>query len=300
MSIKHRRLGVAALAAVAVTALASSPAAAIEAPPDPGGLTNPTPDYLRQPLLNLQYVTGSPSAEDSYFYKTATVECPDDTVVVGTGFSFVNNDDQVYINHVVPTETTVSVSAYEDETGHSGDWSITAMAACASEPSDYSIEYQRGISGTFSKLTFASCANGSEPLGLGFLVFRGYGEVTVTRAQALPFTSNDAVIEAIDDDTGHTENWRLDAYAICASDVLGLERETVLDPAADGHEVETAPCDTGKRAISAGWDLDYNDDLLVSHAYGYPDQDYSYVIARDDEDSDTTVYPFIIDAICVS
>ena len=163
----RRGITVAGIIAMALTATAAQ-ASARPAPPSP-----PSPPVPKNPgyvLRNVQYVSSPPSVEDSHFYKTATVTCPTDTVVVGT-VSMVNNDNQVLVNYIIPTDTTVSVSAYEDETGHSGDWNSTGDGHVRSPTVGLSDRPKRGVQSDINprNRASASCTTGS-PLGLGWSV----------------------------------------------------------------------------------------------------------------------------------
>jgi hypothetical protein len=74
--------------------------------------------------------------------KQVTAACPDGKVLVGTGFDIFggksgtspNQETNVMMDFVIPSSTSVTVAAYEDEaTG--ADWSVKAIAICATEGS---------------------------------------------------------------------------------------------------------------------------------------------------------------------
>jgi hypothetical protein len=155
----------------------------------PSAASIPVPEAAEL-LRKLQYVQSEPSAENSDSPKTATATCPSGTVVVGTGFQMAWNTGEELVSSVVPTETTVSVTAHEDETGAVDDWST--------------------------------------------------------------------------------------------------------------YEGHWAYCSDGKLPVSAGFTVNLNRNVLVSHFYGYPGQDYSYVIAREDEDGSPTTWTLTVDVVCVT
>ena len=293
--------------AAALSLIAPTPASARLAPAPgspsaevlpPVGPTVPIPIPIA--LGTRQYVSDT-SEEDNYFYKTARATCPTGTVVVGTGVSFINNDDQVYVDAIIPSETTVSVSAYADETGHPGDWSITAMATCAARPRNYTIVHEQDALASIEDRSYSAyCPSGSQPLAPGFRIFRSYGQVSVTGVRAFLGTANKVTVSASEDDTGQSGDWRTEAYAVCASNVAGLEIATEADWAARTYEVDHAYCPAGKEALGAGFDTNHNGDVLISHFFGYPEPDYSYVIAREDEDGAPATWTLIVDAICVT
>ena len=104
----------------------------------------------------------------------------------------------------------------------------------------------------------------------------------MTEARAFPATSN-VTISASEDDTGVTPEWNVEAIAICGQ-VAGLEvaSETELTPGTS--EVVTPHCPAGKTPIGAGFTFNLDPNVLFSQMYAFPGQDYSYALAREDED----------------
>lgn len=294
-----RRRVAALVVGVALVATAASPGAAAPAAPSSGsgaGIPEPVEAEL---LRNLQHVQSDASPEDSTSPKTAIATCPSGTVVVGTGFQMAWNTGEELVTRVVPTETTVSVTAHEDETGEVDDWSITAFAACAARPDDYRIVRSEGSESSVGlRSQRAYCPHGTVPLGLGWVVSKGAGgEVTVTEARTLPGAS--VTISAAEDDTAYADDWSLEATAICA-DVDGFEVVSDTEATPGTYDIHHAYCSDGKLPVSAGFTVGLNRNVVVSHFYAYPDQDYSYVIAKEDEDGSPTTWTFTVDVVCVT
>ncbi|HEX6709534.1 MAG TPA: hypothetical protein VF068_04320 [Rubrobacter sp.] len=80
------------------------------------------------------------SAKNSISSKQATATCPPGKVLVGTGFDIFggksgtspNQQTDVMMDFVIPGSTSVTAAAYEDEPT-SADWSVKAIAICATE-----------------------------------------------------------------------------------------------------------------------------------------------------------------------
>jgi hypothetical protein len=70
-------------------------------------------------------------------------------------------------------------------------------------------------------------------------------------------TANSVTVEAVEDATGHPGQWKVQATAICANPVPGLERITVQAQNAGSNATQQvqAFCSTGKRVISTGADV---------------------------------------------
>jgi hypothetical protein len=80
------------------------------------------------------------SAENSVSSKQVTATCPSGKVLVGTGFDIFggksgtspNQQTDVMMDFVIPGSTSVTAAAYEDE-ATSANWSVKAIAICATE-----------------------------------------------------------------------------------------------------------------------------------------------------------------------
>ncbi len=82
------------------------------------------------------------SREDSVSPKQVTASCPSGKILVGTGFDIFggkrnlgsgNAKTDVVMDFVIPGSTSVTVAAYEEEEPL-GDWSVRAIAICATAP----------------------------------------------------------------------------------------------------------------------------------------------------------------------
>jgi len=261
-------------------------------------------------LRNLQTASDF-SADDSTSPKTVTATCPTGTVVVGTGFYLYPTAEKL-VGSVIPTETSVTVTAAEDETGYSDDWSLTANAYCAARPANYQIVRIAGIAGnTNPKTTSATCPTGTTVLGLGWSTADNYGlpiagQLTVTEARAFLSTRR-VTISVSEDDTGWGPQWSVDPIAICGT-TGGVEIVTDVDANPRGYEIGTPHCSEGRTAIGGGISMGQNSDVLFSGMYAVNGVDYfsglpyanSYVVGQDDEDGGAAAWTLTSDVICAT
>ena len=107
---------------------------------------------------------------------------------------------------------------------------------------------------SFAKSATATCPRGKQLLGGTGLVVNGGSDVVL---DGIKPTENSVTVEAVEDATGHPGQWKVQATAICADPVPGLERITVQaqNSGANSTEQAQAFCSAGKRVISAGADV---------------------------------------------
>lgn len=299
-----RRVCAAAVSTLFLTLLWAAPTHARPVQPGP-----PIPPVVDTPFLrNLQTATNS-SVDDSTSPKTVTATCPTGTVVVGTGFYLYPTAEKL-VGSVVPTETTVTVTAAEDETGLADDWSLTAHAYCASRPANYGIVRIAGIAGnTNPKTVSANCPTGTSVLGLGWSTADNYGlpivgQLTVTEARAFLSTRR-VTISVSEDDTGWGPQWSVDPIAICGT-TGGISIVTEVHTNPRGYEIGTPHCADGRTAIGGGISMGQNPDVLFSGMYAVNGVDYttglpdahSYVVGQDDEDGGGAAWTLTSDVIC--
>ena len=278
---------------------------ALARPAPPTGPPSPTVDL---PFLRNLQTASDISADDSTSPKTVTATCPTGTVVVGSGFYLYPTAEKL-VSSVVPTDTSVTVTAAEDETGYSDDWTLTANAYCAARPTNYEIVRIAGIdSNTNPKTVSATCPTGTGVLGLGWSTADNYGlpvssQLTVTEARAFLSTRR-VTISITEDDTGWGPQWSVDPIAICGT-VGGVEIVTDVHNNPRGYEIGTPHCPEGRTAIGGGISMGQNPDVLFSGMYAVNGVDsysglpysYSYVVGQDDEDGGA-VWTLTSDVVC--
>jgi hypothetical protein len=164
--------------------------------------------------------------------KAVSVSCPAGKRVLGAGADINSANGQVILDGLQPNAalTAVTVNALEDETGNSGNWSVTAYAVCANALAGLErIAQTSPVDSSQSKFLEPVCPGGKAMTGYGADINSPNGQVLLDVLDMRGGTgSAGAGVEAIEDDTGNAANWSVTAYVIC---VPGLRREFVTSPA---------------------------------------------------------------------
>jgi hypothetical protein len=192
------------------------------------------------------------SADDSQD-KAFTAVCPAGKRVIGTAASVVDGGGEVAVDAVVPGATTVTAVAYEDGDGFAGDWQVRVTAVCATAPAGLEIVFEDSGPATGPLMTeIVSCPGTKQPLGSGYEVMGGFGEVRVSDAYA--WTASSVIAIAEEDQDGTANQWNLRTWAICANPLTGYDQISV-DSANDSVSPKNAPatCPVGKVATGAGF-----------------------------------------------
>lgn len=168
------------------------------------------------PLPGLEIVSAV-SASDSSSPKGVTVGCSPGKQVVGTGAATANAPGQVRLTAVAPGSQSVSIRAYEDESGFAGVWSVRAFAVCANPVAGQEIVSAATASDSNSpKGVTANCSPGKRVLGVGAATTGGFFSGQVAPTTLVP-TGTAATTRAYEDETLYPGTWALRAYAICAT-----------------------------------------------------------------------------------
>jgi hypothetical protein len=209
MSITHthtrtaRGLGVAmafGLVASALTATAPAPASTSTSSAVPG----------------LVRVLAS-SANNSASPKTVIATCPGNKRLTGTGARIDGGGGEVALNDLTPNQalTSNTVTAYEaDPTA--ANWRVTAYALCADPlPGRVLATAASALNSASPKTRTAPCPAGKRLTGTGARIDGGGSEVALNdlTPDATPGSTTATAFE--EDPT--TANWRVTAFAICAT-----------------------------------------------------------------------------------
>jgi hypothetical protein len=161
------------------------------------------------------------SAYDTINTKSATATCDFGKKVVGAGFeigSFAAG--QVHLTSVVPTATTVTVTASEDDTGATestganADWAINAYAVCATEP--FGLQIVASPSPAYRTDTTTCPANKSVIGAAGFINAAfpdvGISSMSISTYQGTGLAAGSATA----DRDGTNLAWTMSTTVICA------------------------------------------------------------------------------------
>ncbi|GAA1818922.1 hypothetical protein GCM10009682_44550 [Luedemannella flava] len=183
--------------------------------------------------------------------KSAVVTCPAGKNVIGTGWSIGTTSNDIHVAEVRPTATTVTVVAYEDQDGYTGDWSVTAEAVCADPLSGWEIVSATTVATTTAadRVMLAVCSAGKQVLGAAGEVVGGGGQVLLDGV--VPYT-NSVAVSGHTDGWGSTNIWNLRAYAICADPVPGHQIVLDYSGTTTADKSNTASCPAGTSALGGG------------------------------------------------
>jgi hypothetical protein len=175
------------------------------------------------PPLPGQEIVSATSPNDSTD-KVVSAACPASKRTIGTGAEVIGQPGQILLDRIVPNTGTnpataltgVSVAAFEDETGTTGDWQLRAIAVCANPPPG--LELVTTLSDTDSDPSSvpATCPAGKNLLGTGAEIRGADGQVVLDDLRPSPQLQS-TTVTGLEDGTGTTAPWRLIAYAICAN-----------------------------------------------------------------------------------
>jgi hypothetical protein len=144
--------------------------------------------------------------------------CPEGTRVTGGGGRVDGNPDHVVLTRMRPVHTNnldrFEVAAAEDETGTSLQWTVTAIALCASPVDGMEIVSEtRPGNDTLTSFALITCPTGKLPIGGGGQITGGKGQVHLgyMRDQY----SHSTLARGMEDTTGFDGDWTVTAYAVC-------------------------------------------------------------------------------------
>jgi hypothetical protein len=174
------------------------------------------------PLPGLEVV--SSSSVPSSTGKTATATCPVGKRLVGPGAEIDAGAGagEVLLDDIRPTPglTSVTVRAFEDETGLATDWTLTAHAVCADPPAGLELVTVAADPDSDPLSVTATCPAGKNLLGLGGEIDTGsslsVGQVVMDDVRPSALLTS-VTVTGIEDQTGFESDWAPRAHAICAS-----------------------------------------------------------------------------------
>ena len=166
-----------------------------------------------------QEIVANTTAQSSAGHKSVSVSCPGAKRVVGAAGEIVNGLGQVLLDDTHPNAalTSVSANAFEDETGTSASWALTARAICADPlPGLERVSGTSALDSETTKAASAICPAGKNLLSAAFDINTFNGEVLL-RSLSPDNLLTQATASGLEDVTGNAFNWSVTAYGICAS-----------------------------------------------------------------------------------
>jgi hypothetical protein len=199
------------------------------------------------------------SASNSSSPKSVTKTCPAGKQVTGAAGNIAGGKGigQVVLRQVRPNAalTSVTVQAAEDQNGYADDWSLKAVAICATPPAGLERVSATSASDSLDKSVTATCPAGKRLLGTGGELAGGGGQVALNDLIP-PSGLGSVTVRALEDGDGTTANWSVTAHAICSNPVAGRER-VVATTGTDstGDKGVGAPCPPGKQLTGVGGEI---------------------------------------------
>jgi hypothetical protein len=193
--------------------------------------------------------------------KDYVAQCPAGKKAIGGGGYITGAFGRAHLFQLQPTEAVFGVTAFEDEAGYDGAWSLTAIAYCASPLAglEYKVAGSARGSGSSRSVT-VQCPVGKKVIGTGSKIdFFGGGAFAPAEVILDGVAVNPALTQVTatghEDDTGYGGEWGVNAWAVCANeDVLpGLQRVAVSSPFNSiSPKSATAICPAGKPVHGGG------------------------------------------------
>ena len=167
-------------------------------------------------LVGLTFVTAA-TAPTSVASRTVSASCTTGRSVIGVGAFISDGNGEVILDGMQPAADlrSVTASAYEDDSGYAGVWSLTAVAVCAAAPTGLQRVVATSTStSTSPRSATATCPAGKSAHGAGFELTGALGQV---RPDDVNATATAVTATGYEDDNGFVGNWSVAAYVVCAN-----------------------------------------------------------------------------------
>lgn len=167
-------------------------------------------------LVGLTYISAT-TGPSSLGSRTVSAFCATGGSVIGTGGFITDGGGQVILDGMQPAADlrSVTTSAYEDQDGYAGAWSLTAIAVCAAAPAGLQRVVATSLSTSASpRSATVACPAGTMAQGAGIEFTGALGRVRLDDINA---TTNLVTATGYEDENGFAGNWSVAAYAICAT-----------------------------------------------------------------------------------
>ena len=186
--------------------------------------------------------------------KAITATCPAGKRVLGTGGELAGAPRQLMLNRLLPNAdlTSVNVRAFEDQTGTTLSWTVTAYAICASPAQGVRLKTRTSPSNSGTPRSFTMpCDAGDVAVGLGAAI-NGNGNQLALQGMT-PHPVNPGVTAAEDRD-GLDQAWSVSPHTICAAAVFRAWQRGSNQGAS--NDETTVGCGTGQQAVGGGAETD--------------------------------------------
>jgi hypothetical protein len=149
--------------------------------------------------------------------------CPEAKTVIGVGAAINGGRGRVSLTALSPVSANgpnrVSIAARETPDGTTDTWTLTGYAICDFPHSHYHRDVRVTVTdSTRLKSMSAGCGTDYVVIGSGFQILDGGSPTARVFVHSIrPVPLRFAQANAVEDRNGYSGDWRLRAYAICAS-----------------------------------------------------------------------------------
>jgi hypothetical protein len=175
-------------------------------------------------LLNMTIQRGELAAPFGGDRQSASATCPSGTAPVGLGAEVINGNNNVVLNLVLGNYTTgpygvktgfSSATAFVDQSGYTGLWSIASYAVCATPPPGLTYKFADSGVDSIDKFATVECPAGTKVYGVGGYSSYYNGETHFDRMVPHGSQWTGADVEVREDQDGFAYNWFTEVEAIC-------------------------------------------------------------------------------------
>ncbi|WP_432901406.1 hypothetical protein ACQP1S_30525 [Micromonospora matsumotoense] len=168
--------------------------------------------------LGLEVVTGH-SASNSVNPKFLELFCPVGKRAIGGGgaaLALGSGASDVLLEDLRIHQSSVTVAGVEAGNAFAGNWSVDASVICVNPlAGEQRVTVDSADNSTASRTVTATCPAGTRLHGVGGEIVGGEGQVRLTEMR--PTSSTTATVRAAEDENGFSGNWKVRAYAVCAT-----------------------------------------------------------------------------------
>jgi hypothetical protein len=161
-------------------------------------------------------IVSTVSSSNSVSPKSAVANCPSGKRVIATGAQITGGGGDVVLEGLVPSQTSVTATADENDLAITSNWTVSAFAICADPLPGLQIVSTVSNSGSVHRMSVGrSCPSGKLMTGTGAQITGGGGNVVLD--ELVPTSQTSVTATGEEDHTATTSNWTVSAFAICAN-----------------------------------------------------------------------------------
>jgi hypothetical protein len=222
--------------------------------------------------------------------------CPPGKALLSANGTIDSANGQIVLDAMFPDPalTTAGIAAFEDDTGNSGNWTLTAHAICAAAARRLSVTTDRDLTGENGR--GSNCGLGEHATGVGAELTGGLADVWL---RALELREAGVLGIAAADETGVSHAYEFAVHAICATPFAGgqLVHAESLISSTSTREV-TVPCPAGLRVLGAGASAAFGAEVAINMIRPDPSLTFVTAAAAEDATGESASWNVVVDVYC--